>query len=222
MASLIFAHAKACVNKAKKDRSLYRDTLERLDMPEDEIKELTNKFYLSALDSEMTKFEEYLDFSSRLHDRYTEMCGSAKGDRSYFITIRPDTGKCDFIDFQTKVEKFLTRKCFLDYTYSFEQKGECVEDLGKGFHVHIVAKMKQASKSNVLRDVLSSWNDWITDGKIAANCICVVPTKNGEKLINDYLIEYKSDDEHKEPTKQWDEIWRSNNSLQNLYVNSAK
>lgn len=217
MASLIFAHAKACVNKAKKERSLYRDTLERLDMPDEKIKEMTDKFYQSALDSEMTKFEEYLEFSSRLHERFTEVCGSAKGDRSYFITIRPDTGKCDLIDFQEKVEKFLTRKCFLEYSYSFEQKGECVEDLGKGFHVHIVAKMKQTSKGNVLRDTLSSWNDWIVSGKIAANCICVVPTKNGEKLINDYLIEYKSDDEHKEPTKQWDEIWRSNNSLQNLY-----
>lgn len=214
MASLIFSHAKACVNKAKKDAMKFANAMEECGK---DYKEEYQKIYQSALDSEMKKFEEYLEFSSRLHERYLEVCGSAKGDREYFITIRPDTTMCEFIDFRMKVEKFLERKCFISYTYSFEQKGECLEDLGKGFHVHIVAKMKQASKGNVLRDTLSSWNDWITTGKIAANCIHVLPTKNGEKLINDYLIEYKSDDEHKEPTKQWDEIWRSNNSLQNLY-----
>lgn len=214
MASLIFSHAKTCVNKAKKEAMKFADAMEQCGK---DYKEEYQKIYLSALDSEMKKFEEYLEFSSRLHERYVEMCGSAKGDREYFITIRPDTTKCDFIDFKSKVEKFVSRKCFIDYTYSFEQKGESYEDLGKGFHVHIVAKMKQASKSNVLRDTLSSWNDWISKDLIAPNCICVVPTNNGAKLVQDYLLEYKSDDEHKEPTKKWDEIWRTNESLDKLY-----
>lgn len=209
MASLIFAHSKACVNRARKQALA---VLEATGNPEE-----YDKIYQSVLDSEMKKFEEYIEFSSQLHERYVEVCGSAKGDRQYFITIRPDTTKCNFLDFKSKVEKFLTRKCFIDYTYSFEQKGTSVDTLGEGFHVHIVAKMKQASKGNVLRDTLSSWNDWISNNLIAPNCICVVPTKNGEKLVNDYLIEYISDDEHKAPTKSWDEIWRNNNNLNGLY-----
>lgn len=214
MASLIFSHAKSCVNRAKKEARSAANTFEQLGQ---DPKEIYLRTYQSALDLEMKKFEEYLEFSSKLHEKYTELCGSAKGDRQWFITIRPDTTKCEFLDFKSKVEKFVSRKCFLDYTYSFEQKGECPEDLGKGFHVHIVATMRQRSKGELLRDVLSSWNDWISKDLIAPNCICVVPTNNGEKLVNDYLIEYISDDEHKAPTKSWDEIWRSNNNLHGLY-----
>lgn len=217
MASLIFSHAKSCVNRAKKEARSAVDTFERLGKDEAFLKDVYSRTYQSALDLEMHKFEEYLEFSAQLHEKYTELCGSAKGDRQYFITIRPDTTKCEFLDFKSKVEKFVSRKCFLEYTYSFEQKGTSPEALGEGFHVHIVAKMKQASKGNVLRDTLSSWNDWISKGLIAPNCIKVLPTNNGEKLVNDYLIEYKSDDEHKEPTKPWDEIWRADNSLQALY-----
>lgn len=138
--------------------------------------------------------------------------------QTFMITIRPDETKVDFFEFKKYVEWFITRKCFVNYKYSFEQKGECVEDIGKGFHVHIVANMKQRSKSEVLRDTLSSWKEWIDKGYIASNCIDVITTKNGEALVENYLLEYKSDDGHKEVTQSWDELWRTGMSLQRLYV----
>lgn len=138
--------------------------------------------------------------------------------QTYMISIRPDDSKAYFPDFKEKVESFLTRKCFLSYKYSFEQKGTKPEDMGKGFHVHIVANMKQRSKSEVLRDTLSSWKDWIEGGLITANNIHVCITKNGEELVQKYLIEYESDDGHKAATKDYDHQWREAVGLYNLYV----
>lgn len=138
--------------------------------------------------------------------------------QTYMITIRPDDSKAYFPDFKEKVEDFVTRKCFLSYKYSFEQKGTKPEDMGKGFHVHIVANMKQRSKSEVLRDTLSSWKDWINEGLITANNVHVCITKDGEKLVQNYLIEYESDDGHKAVTKDYDHQWREAVGLYNLYV----
>ena len=44
-------------------------------------------------------------------------------DKHFFITIRPDEKKTDFITFNNQVVKFLNRKMSEDYTVSFEQKG---------------------------------------------------------------------------------------------------
>lgn len=138
--------------------------------------------------------------------------------QTFMITIRPDDSKAYFPDFKEKVEEFVKRKCFLAYKYSFEQKGVEPENMGKGFHVHIVANMKQRSKSEVLRDTLSSWKDWIEKGLITANNIHVCITKNGDELVQTYLIDYESDDGHKAITKDYDHQWREAVGLYNLYV----
>lgn len=180
----------------------------------------------ACFEIEMGKLEKQLDLMSRIHDRigdkFNEVLGKISGtDNSpsgFFITIRPDDTKCQFVDFRDKVFKLLERACFKEYALSFEQKGTTPEDLGKGFHCHIVAKMKQRSKGEVLRDVTSSFKSWIDDGLIAANCIDVHVTKNPEELVKNYLLEYKSDDDHKATTKSWDELWRAHNDIKPIYA----
>lgn len=143
--------------------------------------------------------------------------GGTSSNRTYFITIRPDDSKVSFDVFKAQVDKLLSRACFKSLTYSYEQKGVTEETLGEGFHVHIVAEMTQRSKSEVLRDVTSTFKSWISNGWIAPNCIEVCVTKNGAKLIQDYLIDYKSDDEHKVLTKDWDTKWRAKLELNDVY-----
>lgn len=214
MASLIFAHSKSIVTKAKKE-AFYKADLIVQDNDKDKWKLAYDNEYNNYIERECKVFDEYLRVSSLLHERYLNTMNTKS--QHYFITIRPDDTKCVFEDFKDKVLSFVKRKCFLDYTLTFEQKGLCPTELGKGFHAHIVANMKQRSKMEVIRDTLSSWNDWITKDYIKSNCIQVVTTRNPETIVNDYMIEYKSDDDHKEKTKNWDEIWRSNLSLEKIY-----
>lgn len=133
--------------------------------------------------------------------------------QAYFITVRPDCNKVKFIDFYNDVAKFTQRKCFKDFKLSFEQKGTDDKSLGQGFHVHIVAEMTQRSKGEVLRDTQNTFKKYT-----APNCIEVLTTRNPQELVDKYLVNYESEDGHKEPTKEWDLLWRQQNLLDSLYV----
>ena len=210
MSTIIFSHAKSIVNKSQKLAMEYALTQEKLGK---DFKDEYNHYYEMCLKQEYTNFDEYMRVAKILHERFESFCPK----QSYFITIRPNCDKVQFHQFKDKVESFLERACFLDYTYSFEQKGTSLENLGQGFHVHIVTKARQRSKSEMLRDTLSSWNDWIRKEYIAENCIDVCITKSAPTLIQNYLIDYKSDDGHKQPTQIWDATWRERNNLLAIY-----
>lgn len=220
MASLIFSHSKQIVNKSQKEANRIANLLCKDDNIDNWRNEY-NKAYNMLIEKEFKQFDEYLKISSELHTRYINLIKPPQ-NQNYFITIRPDDNKCNFIDFKEKCLNFVNRKCFINYTLTFEQKGTCIDDLGKGFHCHIVAKMKQRSKGEIIRDTLSSWNDWINNKYITENCIEIIPTKNPEALVNNYLIEYKSEDNHKIKTKDWDDIWRSNMSIEKIYSTFLK
>lgn len=118
---------------------------------------------------------------------------------TFFITVRPDEKKTTFQDFYAKVASFTKRQCFLSYTLSFEQKGTSDDTLGQGFHVHIVARMKQRSKGEVLRDTQNTFKHCA-----AANCIDVSLAPRPKELVQNYLVDYNANDGHKQETKQWD------------------
>lgn len=214
MASLIFAHSKSILAKAKKAGRQAGDAADAFGA---DYKSAYSIAYDNVIASEMANFEEVLELAGKLHNKYREFVNPGKQD--YFLTIRPDDSKCTIEDFMEKVDRFVRRKCFISYRLSYEQKGESINDLGKGFHVHIVANMRQRAKSEVLRDTLSSWNDWIKKGWITPNNIDIRTTKNPDKIVDEYLLEYKSDDGHKEKTKNCDTIWRQSKGILDLYYN---
>lgn len=197
----IFSHAKSIYLKSNK----LRLNLSSSGLPD----EICNSAYKSALNSSINEFEEILDIAKRLHDVYI----NTLKDKWYFITIRPDETKCDFQTFYKTVKKFIKRKCILEFTLSFEQKGIEDEDLGKGFHCHIVASTRHRSKGECLRDSLSSFS-----GIAAQNCIDVKPTLNPSDIIDKYLTQYDADDGHKILTKDADYKWRLKYGLKPLYT----
>lgn len=168
----------------------------------------------------MYEFEKNTRLGIRLMKRFKEI---AKEEglyqeavkTTYFITIRPDTSSVNFQEFFMQVEKFVARRCFIWFKLSFEQKGTNPETYGQGFHAHIVAHMKQRSKSEVLRDTVSTFKNCTS-----ANCIQVDILKSKEDVDNTiaYITEYTSDDDHKEKTKEGDAAWRTANGLKELYT----
>lgn len=208
MSSLIFAQAKAIRNRAKKHATAMAMNAEMLDQ---DHKQAYQDGYNQIIRNEINEFKAILEIATELHTVYTEMVGKTTTNH-YFITIRPDESKTNLIDFIIKVEKFVKRKCFLDYTLSFEQKGTSIDTLGQGFHAHIVAECSWRSKGEALRDTQSSFQKCT-----APNCIEVKTTRNPQDIVNNYMIEYKSDDGHKESTKQWDHIWRTTNNIKSIY-----
>jgi len=135
--------------------------------------------------------------------------------KTFMITVRPENNKIKFHQFYNLVAGFVQRACFIEYSLSFEQKGITEETLGNGYHVHIIANMKQRSKGEVLRDTISTFSNCT-----AAHCIQVDICKNANETIQNYLIDYKSKDDHKEVTHEWDNKWRTKLNLLNLYKNN--
>lgn len=208
MSSLIFAHAKSIRNKAKKYASSIADMDEALGK---DYKTSYEESYNQIVRNETNEFKEILYIAQELHGIYKETIG-LETSNWYFITIRPDEKLTNFIEFKSQVEKYVKRKCFIDYTLTYEQKGTSNENLGSGYHCHIVAYTSWRSKGEALRDTKSTFN------KICApNCIEIKPTRNPNDIIQNYMIDYKSDDNHKIETKIWDDKWRIENKLKNIY-----
>lgn len=209
-ASAIFAHARNIYAAAE------RQAMDecRMDLSDD-----FSDHFQSVLDRELqreyNRFDKILGVSQELHSRFV----SLMQPRWYIITIRPLT--CSLENFREKLDSLLKRKCFLDWTYSLEQKGTSIETLGTGIHAHIVASMRQKSRGEVVRDLLSTFAEWIREKKIAPNCIDVGTTKNHHALIKNYLVNYESNDGHKIVTQPWDTLWRQQNGLDHLYVRNV-
>lgn len=216
MSTLIFAQAKAIRKKCLAKAALDRSIAENCGEPEDKIQEAGREGYNRELISQTKEFIEICKIAKLLHEEYTKELG-IQTHNWYFISIRPDDRVCTFEEFYDFCRKFAARKCHIQFTLTFEQKGEVEQDLGKGFHFHMVSNMTQTSQPEVLRDVKSTFNKLIESLKIAANCIQVTTTRNPDDIIEKYLTDYESIDGHKNKTKEMDKLWREKMNLEKAY-----
>lgn len=161
----------------------------------------------------MKDFDSTCTLGIELMERFKNMIPK-KDSGHYMITIRPDEKKIKFAIFKTLVEKFVKKKMII-YTYSFEQKGTNPETIGSGFHVHIIGTIRQRDKHTALTQACNFFADCTNP-----NCIQIDYCKHPEATIQNYLIDYKSEDNHKEITKIGDNIWRNENNLQEIYSNN--
>lgn len=207
MGTHIFAHAKSIQLKCEK----YADKIAEMGDPE-EYDTTYCECFQTKYNIEMNRFKKILEISSNLDKLFKEYTFTEKG---FFITIRPLSG--DFELFKNMCFKFVERKCFLSYAMSFEQKGIERETLGEGYHCHIIGSMTQRSKGEVLRDTKSSFAKLINENILTPAGIQVEYCRDTEKVKTKYLIEYVSKDGHKEITKIWDAIWRTQLNLKSIY-----
>lgn len=175
-----------------------------------------NDAYEQALDSHMDTIREDMRIGCRLMMMFKEVA-TEEGltmNQQYFISVRPDTSKICFEAFYALTKKFIERKCFNSFQLVFEQKGTTEDNLGDGFHVHIIAKMRQRSKGEVLRDTQSTYKDCCAHNCIQVDCI---RTPQDMERVKAYLTDHASQDGHKELTQAWDEMWRTKLGMQHMY-----
>lgn len=209
MASLIFAQAKSIRRKAKAAVKVYNDALEGQGIITDER---SQEIYDAVVANELVEFKSILTISRQLHDVYIETTNMVTKNW-YFVTISPDTNKIGFDKFKSLVFKKLSSVRISDYRLSFEQRGTTVDTLGTGFHCHFVIETNWRSKAEVLRDI---WN--LFAAYMVKEAIEVKPTRNPHDIVQKYLIEYESNDDHKKETMEWDALWRKEKGLESLYT----
>lgn len=234
MATLIFAQAKAIRKKAKAEADIIEKGLRAAPKEkaicrcehgpdswmcmcgDEEIKKLKAEVYDKVVEAETMEFKAIMEIARDLTGVYREVSG--QDTRHWmFITIRPDMTKILFEEFRSKmVKKINSCVRILEATYSFEQKGESVETLGHGFHIHIMAWVTWAYPSGARRDLRDFAAAWC-----GPKSVDVRNERDPAGCIQRYLIDYKSEDGHKEKTKKWDSIWRAEKGLKGLYYKNG-
>lgn len=207
MSSKIFGYAHSAYIKAEKMASKQALILEPNDIEKQQ--DVFNMIFNTELLIAKNRFNRILDLSEELHHQFL-----LKYKQNWlFISIRPDDTQLTFFEFSSIVDKFVHRKPIKKFTLSYEQKGTSLDTLGQGFHCHIICDTSWRSKGEALRDTISSFKN-----VCAPNCIQIDKTKNPDEVIEKYLLNYESKDDHKLPTKSWDDLWRKNNGIQPLYT----
>lgn len=132
----------------------------------------------------------------------------------YFITVNPDTTKITLDQFRCIVTKLLERKMFVNACYTFEQRGECIKDIGKGYHCHIICdKDSKLSPAQMQKNVYNTFKNYV--GNIKHIDVRLYPTHCRKDKV-DYLWGEKWD-EGKEASVRLNKIWRGIHQLRNIY-----
>lgn len=137
------------------------------------------------------------------------------------LTLRPKDETLERLtELTNKVvaKKWLQDKCF----WVFEQKGETVETMGDGMHVHILTKLegmvhgkRKKTKKQCLDEVIATCKAF--NFNIEDNCIDakVGPKRDLPKVVNYLTGEKSSDKKHK--AQEIDVLWREKNGITSLY-----
>lgn len=141
----------------------------------------------------------------------------------FFITLRPSNEhEHRFVDFKPMVFKYLERTMFINWMLAFEQKGKNNDEIGKGYHVHIIAECaKWCTKKKMINDTKRTWDKWL-NGNVPDAFVQIdkIETEQEKKIKELYITGHKSD-QHKQEAIATDIIWRSNVGLQPTYCSPA-
>lgn len=136
-------------------------------------------------------------------------------DKYAMITIRPAEGTC-LVYFEKAVANFMDRPWILGAEYHFEQTGDSYEELGEGFHVHMVVKCKSSIRvTEILKHIAADF-DCRYSVQIGNNRNKFL--KNERDL--EYALNYIRGDKHeesKEAAVEMNEEWRTINGLKDVY-----
>lgn len=200
---------------------------------ENQIKELACKQYWKKFDEEcemgFLMQEKAHEVKERLlkEGKLPSLIKATKTPKTFFISIRPDETKTSFEKFHNDISTMLKRDCFEHFTLVFEQKSTNVENLGKGFHCHILTKMTQKGKAEVLRDLFGITQGVYTkkveiniQSYTAPNCIRIDLCKTQKDIdkVKGYIIDHLAKDGHKKITEETDRLWREKLNLQANYI----
>lgn len=117
---------------------------------------------------ELARIEDPLE-SLRMQVKYLKNIKSCalerKPDRIAWITInpKPDVSLPSFV---LRVQNYLKRSFIYNAKYVYEQRGESYEDIGRGFHVHILFDVfPGTSYSTIQRNSFNSFKNVVGNKK---------------------------------------------------------
>lgn len=144
-------------------------------------------------------------------------------DNNYwFITLRPNIGS--FEHFKNVFElTYLPSLNFHEYIYCYEQKGENIESIGTGFHVHLIIHLNEYIQlKDLVRKSKCQWSKYFGKSKGAEVPDAFIDIKkiSCKSQFNNCLNYMKGEkkQEDKLYAVEQDKVWREKNNLKDLYI----
>ena len=148
--------------------------------------------------------------------KYLQKQEEIKENSKYvFITINPNAF-ITLLDFINKIDKMMSKKWITNYLYVYEQRGESLTDLGKGFHFHcILEKPKTKAYAHMIRELSNSANSVCDTSNFHFFNIKSISEEECQRKII-YLIGAKAD-EAKHLKQSMDIVWRKKENILSHY-----
>lgn len=133
----------------------------------------------------------------------------------YFITISPrDT--VSFPDFKQAVERFVKRKWVSSYVYVYEQRGIHENEIGKGFHMHMILTKPDKNFARILKETKNTFKHLFDD-----TCSSAIDIDGRFKRDLNNTISYilaEKQDPGKRLKQEIDKLFRKKYNLQDYYI----
>lgn len=170
-------------------------------------------YQLEQMGDKFSKLKQMVDLKK---NELREMTAKKNNNGYLWITINPMC-QVKLIDFIKKVQKIVKYSCFTETLYVFEQRGTLLtNDVGKGFHAHILAKRNLAFKPSKCKD------------QIRRGCKTLVKNINDPRWVNlaaigaefatdktEYMLGCKKIE--KQAKQKADAYWRCEQNLKASY-----
>lgn len=132
-----------------------------------------------------------------------------------FLTINPPP-TLELNDFLNLIAKTLSKKWIESHLYVIEQRGENMDELGKGMHAHLLMKLtKHKKRSEIDREVKNTWKHILdSDNYHILNIKCI--DDDEQKRKQSYILGTKSE-EAKHLKQKMDIEYRKFFKLQKYY-----
>lgn len=158
-------------------------------------------------------------YEQELNMKKKQMIANDHNNLFLFVTINPKPD-VKLEDFTKTVKKLVERQMFSAYAYAFEQRASTPEEVGKGFHVHILMKRNLNYKPSKIKKNMEN------------TCKTICNTKDNRVFNVQFIgtefardkIEYITGGktgEGKDQKMDMDIIFRKNNDMSDVYQNGT-
>lgn len=181
----------------------------------DELMELNDEFY------EYQRRE--LTLIGKQRERHPDPAPQLLKDKrkadngQYFITVNP-APEMSLSEFISATHRFMSLKVVKDGMYVFEQRGTTEEEMGRGFHAHILCT-RRSKPSAFNKELMRIFKPFFrgTPTKSQLN------VENADNTAKDSIIRYMSGDKRQKPgvfkaeKVSVDKMWRTSLNLREHY-----
>lgn len=138
-----------------------------------------------------------------------------------FITVNPNA-TCSLQDFSNLINKMLLKKWLTSYIYVIEQRGQTEEDMGKGFHMHLViTKPEGKSAAHCIREIGSTFKKICDISNFHCYNTKSISEEEYQRKLKYMLGEKESTSDNRKDLKQsMDKIWRVRNNIEPFYFSN--